>query len=162
MNSLPFTVNYSQNNNRQINCVDNINVIPNGPVFPSQPIFPSSLPPSMNQYPSNMQTNFINVKREANISNLRSTNLIVDSGSNNKTLVQFKNLPLLDNLDNKNNYYSLIVDSSGKLYRKNLLINNQSVFAKNINGNIETNNPEFSSNYSNSDLNNLVDRLDDI
>ena len=91
--NLPFTIEYSSYPTRQLNCQQNINVLPNGPVFPTKPVYPSALPPSLTSFPSTIQTNFINVRREACICNLSCSCLDIDSGFKNGTVIRFGNLP---------------------------------------------------------------------
>ena len=91
--NLPFTINYSSFPNSQLSCQNNINVIPNGPVFPTRPAFPSALPPSLTQFPSTVQTNFLSVRRTACICNIRSSCMILDSGFKGGTNFILKNLP---------------------------------------------------------------------
>ena len=91
--------------------------------MPSRPVFPSALPPALTQYPSSVQTNFINVKREACICNIRASCLILDSGFKNGTNLLLKNLPEKKNvlsLDNRDSYKILIVGSNGQVSTLNL------------------------------------------
>lgn len=133
-NNLPFTVEYTSTPNCQLNCQNNLNVLPNGPLLPSRPLFPSSLPPSLSQYPSNMQTNFINVRREACICNLRTSSFTVDSGLEDSTIIYLRNLPELDNICSKKNYYNLVINDDGQLFKKIYSLNKSDVILKNING----------------------------
>ena len=136
--NLPFNVEYSSFPNSQLSCQNNLNVIPNGPILPTRPVFPSALPPSLSQYPSTMQTNFMDVKRQANICNLRTSTLIVDSGLDNNTLLKIKNLPELESISSKNGYYRLIIDDTGRVYRHKLSVSKNNGFAQNlVNNNID-------------------------
>ena len=131
-NNLPFTIQYSSFPTSQLSCQNNINSIPNGPIFPSKPIFPSSLPPSLSQYPSNVQTNFINVKREACICTLRTSNLIIDSGFNNGTFLQIKNIPNIDIVDSSKKFFYLITDETGRVFRREIKGKGQANMVDNI------------------------------
>lgn len=147
-NNLPFTVEYSSTPNTQINCQNNLNVIPNGPIFPSKPIFPSALPPSLSGYPTTLQTNFLNVKRQATICNLRTSNLIIDSGSQGNTYLQIKNLPLVKNISDTK-YYNLVIDENGKTFKNPIKINiNNSVTSFIKENNTSSNNEMISDNIS--------------
>jgi hypothetical protein len=126
-NNLPFTIQYSSFPNSQLSCQNNINSIPNGPLLPTKPLFPSSLPPSLSQYPSSIQTNFINVKREACICSLRTSNLIIDSGFNNSTFFQIKNIPELKQMDRSKKLFNLILDSNGKVFKTKLKLPSVSI-----------------------------------
>ena len=129
--NLPFTIQYSSFPTSQLNCQNNINAIPNGPVFPTKPVFPSSLPPSLSQFPSTLQTNFINVKREACICSLRTSNLIVDSGFSNSTFLQIKNIPDLE-MNASKKYFNLVSDESGRVFRKEIKRNGQTASMSNF------------------------------
>lgn len=114
---LPFTVNYTSNTNEQISCQNNINVLPNGPLFPSKPLFPSAIPPSLTQFPSTIQTYFINVKNQATICSIRCSSLIVDSGTTGSSVLRFNNLPEATNSIMKGTLYNLMVDEQGNVYK---------------------------------------------
>ena len=121
--TLPFTINYSSPTNEQISCQNNMNVLPNGPIFPSRPIFPNSLPPSLTQYPSTVQTNFINVKNQAYICNLRCSSLIVDSGISDTSQIRFNNLPEVPETISSGKLFNLIIDDKGNVYRSKVISN---------------------------------------
>ena len=130
--NLPFNVNYSLPGSSQLLCQNNLGTIPNGPVLPTRPVFPSSLPPSLSQYPSSMQTNILDVKRQAVIANLRTNNLIVDSGVTNSTLVKLRNLPEIEEISQKKNYFYLLVDDNGVVSKQRVSINRNNNFSNNI------------------------------
>ena len=113
---LPFFVQYSTGNDRicQQSCVQNLNVLPFGPIIPTRPLFPSALPPEYTSFPTSIDTNFLTVRKQACICDLRIGCMTVDAGDQSKTQINFKNLPSIS--DGNTNYQSLFVDNNGKVF----------------------------------------------
>ena len=116
-NTVPFFVQYSSNDNRlcQQECTQNLNVLPNGPIIPTKPMFPSALPAEFSSYPSTLDTNYVTVRRQACICDLRVGCLTVDSGTNNSTKVRFRNLPTISSSTAE--FSPIVVDTNGILYK---------------------------------------------
>jgi len=133
--TLPFNVQFNNNSalpSSQVICNTNMGLLPNGPVVPTRPIFPSALPPSFRPSSTNLDTNFLNVKKIGCINNLRSSNLIVNNNSaNGATQIQFINLPI----NNDESLQPLVINSKGQVFissiatiSKPMLKNNNQVF----------------------------------
>ncbi len=119
--TLPFNVEYGNNNPGGANqtvCNTNMCLLPGGPIIPTRPIFPSSLPSEFRPSSTNVDTNYLNVKKIGCICNLRTNSLTVDSGnSENPTNIQFRNLPVGNTTGN---YASLLIDDNGNLVRSSV------------------------------------------
>lgn len=112
--TLPFNVEYgTPNNPTQAVCNNNMCLLPNGPIIPTRPMFPSALPSDFTPSSTNVQTNYLNVKKLGCICNLRASCLQVDDGARNTgtTTVVFKNLPEING-----EYSFLVADSQGKVH----------------------------------------------
>ena len=118
--SLPFFTQFSNNKSTcNQECTQNLNVLPRGPVIPTRPIFPAALPPSYSNYPSAVETQFITVRQQACICDLRVSCLIVNGGELNPdgsggTTLKIKNLPKVSDAGNK--YSQLVVDKFGQVF----------------------------------------------
>lgn len=138
--TLPFNVEYANTNpngGSQPACNTNMCLLPGGPIVPTQSIFPSSLPNEYRPSTTNVDTNYLNVKKVGSICNLRANNLTVDSGNNESTTsIQFRNLPQINNSGNTT-YSNLFVDNEGNLYRSAIESNN-SMTSTNTNTNTNT------------------------
>ena len=104
--NLPFLVNNSQ---------------PNGPIIPSRPIFPSELPSDFRPSTSTLDTNYLNVKKIANVCSLRCKSLVVDDANTGTTNISFRDLPV----NNGEGLSYLLVDEDGKVHRENRQISNK-------------------------------------
>ena len=124
--TLPFNVQFNKNtsvSDSQVVCNTNMCLLPNGPVIPTRPIFPSALPPTFRPSTTNIDTNFLNVKKVGCINNLRATNLVVNnSGNNGSTRVQFVNLPSINSEQAK----PLMISPDGTLSIGNMVSNTTS------------------------------------
>ena len=116
---LPFHVDFNTGGGSQTICNTSMCLLPNGPVIPTRPIFPSALPSEFRPSGTNIDTNYLNVKRIACICNLRCNCLSVDDGGNQtgSTNVNFLNLPSADTA-NPGDVRLLVVDAVGKVYTK--------------------------------------------
>lgn len=167
--NLPFTINYSSFPTSQLSCQNNINVIPNGPVFPTRPVFPSALPPSLTQFPSTVQTNFLSVRRTACICNIRSSCMIVDSGFQGGTNIIFKNLPEKPKLTQPDEFYKiLLVGKNGQVVTSDfnkfssLCCSNQNININNRKDNNISNTESENISLAQQLANNFDDPLEDV
>jgi hypothetical protein len=76
-------------------------------------MFPSALPSDFTPSSTNVQTNYLTVKKLGCICNLRASCLLVDDGARNSgtTSVVFQNLPAISG-----NFSYLVVDSQGRVH----------------------------------------------
>jgi hypothetical protein len=109
INSLPFSINM-QNGNNSVN-----NSRPNGPLHQTRPLFPSTLPSDFRPSVTNIDTNYLTVKKTACICNLNTSSLVVDNGLDANTNVVFRNLPSMTDTNQDN--HLLVVDNEGNLYK---------------------------------------------
>lgn len=119
--SLPFFTQFSNDkSNCNQECTQNLNVTPHGPMIPTRPIFPAALPPSYSSYPTTIDAQFITVRQQACMCDLRVSCLTVNGGLLNTdgsggTMLKLKNLPKANNPNTV--LYNLVIDDSGKVYR---------------------------------------------
>lgn len=120
---LPFSVDFQTGSGataaNQSVCNTNMCLLPNGPIIPTRPVFPSALPSEFRPSTTNVDTNYLNVKRIACICNLRCNCLSVDDGGNQtgSTNVSLVNLPSAD-AAGPGDTRLLVVDALGKVYTK--------------------------------------------
>lgn len=116
--SLPFGVRYfsTSNNFNQEICVNQMSLLPNGPVIPTAPIMPSALPPVQSGGFTSVNTQYLCVRKIANICNLQGNQVIIDSGRKNSTSVILANLPEVSG-DTTEGYYQLVVTGKGKILK---------------------------------------------
>lgn len=114
---VPFFVQYSTGNQKicQQSCVQNLNVLPFGPIIPTRPLFPSALPPEYTSFPTSIDTNFLTVRKQACMCDLRVGCMTVDAGDQAQTQINFKNLPAVSSASGS--YQTLVVDNSGRLFK---------------------------------------------
>ena len=118
--TLPFNVEYgTPNNPTQSICNNNMCLLPSGPIIPTRPMFPSALPSEFTPSITNVQTNYLNVKKLGCICNLRTSCLQVDDGARNtgSTNVIFKNLPPIES-----DYRFLVVDALGRVHTQESVV----------------------------------------
>jgi hypothetical protein len=116
--ALPFGVRYfstSDNFNQEV-CINKMSLLPNGPLIPTTPIMPAQLPPVESGGFTSVNTQYLCVRRIANICNLQANQVFIDSGRKRETSVVLANLPeMTDNSIDK--YYQLVVNRVGKVMK---------------------------------------------
>lgn len=115
--ALPFGVRFfnTSSNFSQETCVNQMSLLPNGPIIPTSPIMPSALPPIESGGFTSVNTQYLCVRKIANICNLQGNQVIIDSGRKNSTSIVFANLP--QESEANPTITQLGIDNKGKLFR---------------------------------------------